>query len=63
MALLRPVKDRDETISGTPKEFNASPHCAYRHGRSGQKCPPVVGLDGRTVRDSRIENRWGREGS
>ncbi|TLZ76624.1 MAG: hypothetical protein E6K11_10925, partial [Methanobacteriota archaeon] len=44
MAPLRPVKDRDETISGTPKEFNASPHRVYRHGRSGQKCPPVVGL-------------------
>src|SRR2546426_4161388 len=63
MAPLRPVKDRDETISGTPKEFNASPHRVYRHGRSGQRCPPVVGLAGRTVRDSRIENRWGREGS
>src|SRR2546425_9629445 len=63
MAPLRPVKDRDETTSGTPKEFNASPHPAYRHGRSGQKCPPVVGLARRTVRDSRIENRWGREGS
>src|SRR3989441_4227421 len=63
MAPLRPVEDRPETTSGTPKEFNAAPHRAYRRGLSGQECPPARGLAKPTVRDSRIKNRRGAGGS
>src|SRR3989441_877657 len=63
MAPLRPVKDRDETTSGTPKEFNAAPRRCLSPWSLRAKVPPVAVLAKPTVRDSRIKNRRGREGS
>src|SRR3989441_6702751 len=63
MALLRPVKDRPETTSGTPKEFNAAPRRCLSPWSLRAKVPPVAVLAKPTVRDSRIKNRRGREGS
>src|SRR2546425_3611531 len=63
MALLRPVKDRPETTSGTPKEFNAAPRRCLSRWSLRAKVPPVAVLAKPTVRDSRIKNRRGREGS
>src|SRR2546425_2185163 len=63
MAPLRPVEDRPETTSGTPKEFNAAPGRCLSPWSLRANGPPVPRLAKRTVRDSRIKNRRGREGS
>src|SRR2546428_4636119 len=63
MALLRPVKDRPETTSGTPKEVNAAPRRCLSPWSLRAKVPPGAVLAKPTVRDSRIKNRRGRGGS